>query len=41
MVRKARVGITADYLGEDGAFLIPGPGLKLVEERLHADYEVC
>jgi D-3-phosphoglycerate dehydrogenase len=40
MGRKARVGITADYIGEDGAFLIPGPGLKLVEERLHADYEV-
>lgn len=40
MGRKVRVGLTADYIAEDGQFFVPGPGLKLVDERLHAEYGV-
>lgn len=40
MSRKVKVGLTADFIGEDGKFLIPDPGLKLIDERLHADYSV-
>jgi len=40
MSRKIRIGFTADFVGEDGSFFVPGPGLKLVDERLHADYGI-
>jgi phosphoglycerate dehydrogenase-like enzyme len=40
MSRKIKIGFTADFVGEDGSFFVPGPGLKLVDERLHADYGI-
>ncbi len=40
MNRKARVGLTKDFFDKDGKFIIPGPGLKLLDEMPGVDYEV-
>lgn len=40
MSRKVRIGFTGDFTGADGNFIIPGPGPKLVDERLKADYAI-
>jgi phosphoglycerate dehydrogenase-like enzyme len=39
MGRKANIGITADYF-KDGAFVIPGPGLVLLDEMANVEYSV-
>ena len=40
MGRKVRVGITSDWFGENGEFIIPGPGLKLLDEMPDVEYQV-
>ena len=37
---KARVGFTRDYLDKEGNFVIPGPGLKLLEEMPNTEHEI-
>ena len=39
MGRRANIGISADYL-KDGAFVIPGPGLALLDEMANVEYSV-
>ena len=40
MSRKARVGFTRDFLDKEGKFILPGPGLKLLEEMPDIEHEV-
>ncbi|MBA7695995.1 hypothetical protein ES703_104637 [subsurface metagenome] len=40
MSRKARIGITRDLFDQDGKLIIPGPGLKLLDEMSAAEYEI-
>ena len=40
MSRKARIGITADFLQRDGKSIIPGPGLKSLDEIPNVEYEI-
>ncbi len=40
MGRKARVGLTRDFFDKDGKFIIPGPGLRLLDEMPNVEYEV-
>lgn len=40
MSRKAKIGITKDFLDEKGKFIIPGPGLKLLDELPNTEYEI-
>ena len=40
MVRKIKIGITRDSFDKDGKFIIPGPGLKLLDEMPHVEYEM-
>jgi phosphoglycerate dehydrogenase-like enzyme len=37
--RKANIGITADYF-RDGAFVVPGPGLALLDELTNVEYSM-
>jgi phosphoglycerate dehydrogenase-like enzyme len=39
MGRKVNIGITADYF-KDGAFVIPGPGLGLLDDMANVEYSV-
>lgn len=40
MSRKARIGFTRDFLDKDGKFVLPGPGLKSLEEMPGVEHEV-
>lgn len=40
MGRKARVGLTRDFFDEDGKFMMPGLGLKLLDEMPDVEYEM-
>jgi len=40
MSRKARIGFTRDFTDSEGNFLLPGPGLKLLEEIPNTEREV-
>jgi len=40
MGRKAKIGITRDSFGKDGKFIIPGPGLKSLDEMPNVEYEI-
>jgi len=40
MGRKARVGLTRDFFDEYGKFMMPGPGLKLLDEMPDVEYEM-
>jgi len=40
MSRKVRIGLTRDILDKDGKFIMPGPGLKLLDEMPGVEYEV-
>jgi len=38
--RKARIGLTRDFFDENGKFMMPGPGLKLLDEMPNVEYEM-
>jgi len=40
MTRKARVGFTRDFLDKEGNFILPGSGLKLLQEMPEIEHEV-
>ena len=40
MARKVRVAITKEYIDEEGQFMVPGPGLALLDEMLNVDYTI-
>jgi D-3-phosphoglycerate dehydrogenase len=40
MGRKARIGLTRDFFDENGKFIMPGPGLKLLDEMPEVEYEI-
>jgi len=40
MGRKARIGLTRDFFDESGKFIMPGPGLKLLDEMPGVEYEI-
>jgi len=40
MSRKVRIGFTRDYLDKEGKFILPGPGLKLLEAMPNVEREV-
>ena len=40
MSRKAKIGITRDAFDKNGKFMIPGPGLKSLDEMPNVEYEV-
>jgi len=40
MSRKVRVGFTKDFLDKEGKFILPGPGLKLLESMPNVEREV-
>jgi len=40
MSRKVRIGFTRDFLDKDGNFILPGPGLKLLDEMPNVEHEV-
>jgi len=40
MGKKARLGFTRDFLDKDGKFILPGSGLKLLEEMPEVEYKV-
>ncbi|HEY82422.1 MAG TPA: dehydrogenase [Dehalococcoidia bacterium] len=40
MSRKARIGFTRDFLDKDGNFILPGPGLKLLDEMPNIEHQV-
>ena len=40
MGRKARIGFTSDFLDKEGKFVLPGPGVKLLEEMSDVEREV-
>ena len=40
MGRKAKIGITRDSFDKDGKFIIPGPGLKSLDEMPNVEYEI-
>ena len=40
MINKARIGITRDLFDKDGKFIIPGPGLKLLDDIPEVEYEI-
>jgi phosphoglycerate dehydrogenase-like enzyme len=40
MARKARIAITREYLDEDGRFMVPGPGLALLDQMPGVEYTI-
>ena len=40
MGRKARVGLTRDFFDEDSKFIMPGPGLNLLDNMPNVEYEM-
>ena len=40
MGRKARIGFTRDFFDESGKFMMPGPGLKLLDEMPNVEYQM-
>ena len=40
MGRKARIGLTRDFFDESGKFVMPGPGLKLLDEMPNVEYQM-
>jgi hypothetical protein len=40
MGRKAKVGLTRDFFDESGKFIMPGPGLKLLDAMPEVEYEI-
>jgi len=40
MSKKARIGITRDLFDKDGKMIIPGPGLKLLDDIPDTEYEI-
>ena len=40
MGRKARIGFTRDFLDKEGKFVLPGPGVKLLEEMPGVECQV-
>jgi len=40
MARKARIGLTRDFFDEEGKFMMPGPGLKLLDEIPDVEYQM-
>ena len=40
MSKKARIGITRDLFDKDGKMIIPGPGLKLLDDMPDTEYEI-
>jgi len=40
MGRKAKIGITRDFFDKDGKFIIPGPGLKSLDEMPNVEYKI-
>ena len=40
MQRKVKLGFTRDFLDEDGKFILPGPGLSLLDEIPNIEREV-
>ena len=40
MGRKARIGLTRDFFDESGKFMMPGPGLKLLDEMPNVEYQM-
>lgn len=40
MGKKARLGFTRDFLDKDGKFILPGSGLKLLEEMPEVEHKV-
>jgi phosphoglycerate dehydrogenase-like enzyme len=38
--RKARVGLTRDFFDESGKFVMPGAGLKLLDDMPNVDYKM-
>ncbi|MBA7699740.1 hypothetical protein ES703_108442 [subsurface metagenome] len=40
MGRKARIGLTRDFFDENGRFVMPGPGLKLLDEMSNVAYKM-
>lgn len=40
MGRKARIGLTRDFFDENGKFVMPGPGLNLLDEMPNVAYEM-
>lgn len=40
MSRRIKIGLTRDYLDKDGKFMLPGTGLRLLQESPDIEYEV-
>jgi len=40
MGRKVRIGLSRDFFDKEGKFIIPGPGLKLLDEMPAVEYEI-
>ncbi len=40
MGRKARIGLTRDFFDESGKFVMPGAGLKLLDDLPNVDYQM-
>ena len=40
MTNKARIGITRDLFDKDGKVIIPGPGLKLLDDIPDIEYKI-
>ncbi len=40
MGRKAKIGITRDFFDKDRKFIMPGAGLKLLDEMPNVEYEI-
>ena len=40
MSRKVRIAFTRDFLDKEGKFVLPGPGLKLLNEMPNVEHEV-
>jgi phosphoglycerate dehydrogenase-like enzyme len=40
MARKVKVAITREYIDEDGQFMVPGPGLALLDEMPNVEYTI-
>ncbi|MFQ5996398.1 MAG: NAD(P)-dependent oxidoreductase [Dehalococcoidales bacterium] len=38
--RKARIGLTRDFFDENGKFMMPGPGLKLLDDMPNVEYQM-
>ncbi len=40
MSRRVKIGFTRDFLDKDGKFILPGPGLNLIQGIPNAEIEV-